>query len=284
MRLVRFGKLGQEKPGLIDYDGIIRDLSGHINDINGAMLDDDSLLRLRELDHAALPMIDAKTRLGACVGNVGKFMCIGLNFYDHAKETGLPIPEHPILFMKATSSICGAYDNIVRPRNSKQIDWEVELGVVIGKAAKYVSEGDALDYVAGYCVVNDLSERFFQMQLTGQWTKGKSCDSFGPVGPYLLTRDNLPDPQNLEMSLVVNGLTMQDGNSRDMIFSVRQIVSHLSDLMTLYPGDLIATGTPAGVGMGKKPEPIYLKDGDEIVTKIAGLGQQRQILVAERLS
>ena len=208
-------------------------------------------------------------------------MCIGLNFYDHAKETGLPIPAHPILFMKATSSISGAHDDIVRPRNATQIDWEVELGVVIGKPAKYVSEDEALDYVAGYCVVNDLSERYFQMQLTGQWTKGKSCDGFGPVGPYLLTRDQLSDPQNLDMSVTVNGATMQNGNSRDMIFSVRQIIAHLSELMTLHPGDIIATGTPAGVGMGQKPDPVYLQDGDEIVTTIAGLGSQRQLVVAE---
>ena len=208
-------------------------------------------------------------------------MCIGLNFHDHAEETGLPIPAHPILFMKATSSISGAHDDIVRPRNATQIDWEVELGVVIGKPAKYVSEDEALDYVAGYCVVNDLSERYFQMQLTGQWTKGKSCDGFGPVGPYLLTRDQLSDPQNLDMSVTVNGATMQNGNSRDMIFSVRQIIAHLSELMTLHPGDIIATGTPAGVGMGQKPDPVYLQDGDEIVTTIAGLGSQRQLVVAE---
>ena len=225
--------------------------------------------------------IDPQTRYAPCVANVGKFMCIGLNFYDHATETGLPIPAHPILFMKATSSISGPHDDIVRPRNATQIDWEVELGVVIGKPAKYVTEDEALDYVAGYCVVNDLSERYFQMHLTGQWTKGKSCDGFGPVGPYLLTRDEVPDPQNLDMSVTVNGTTMQNGNSRDMIFSVRQIIAHLSELMTLHPGDIIATGTPAGVGMGQKPDPVYLQDGDEIVTTIAGLGSQRQFVVAE---
>jgi 2-keto-4-pentenoate hydratase/2-oxohepta-3-ene-1,7-dioic acid hydratase in catechol pathway len=282
MRLVRCGEVGEEIPGLIDADGIIRDLTGHVDDIDGRMLDDASLARLRRLDHASLPVIDPDSRMAPCLANVGKFLCIGLNFHDHAKETGLPIPAHPILFMKATSSISGANDPIVRPRNAQQIDWEVELGVVIGSPAKYVSEDKALDHVAGYCVVNDLSERYFQMQLTGQWTKGKSCDGFGPVGPYLLTREEVDDPQNLDMSVAVNGAMMQNGNSRDMIFSVRQIIAHLSELMTLHPGDIIATGTPAGVGMGQKPDPRYLQDGDEIVTSIAGLGSQRQIVVAER--
>ena len=281
MRLVRCGQPSQEMPALIDANGIMRDLSGHVDDIDGRILDDASLARLANLDPTSLPEIDPQTRLAPCVGHVGKFLCIGLNFHDHAAETGLPIPGHPILFMKATSSISGPHDDIVRPRNATQIDWEVELGVVIGKPAKYVTEDEALDYVAGYCVVNDLSERYFQMQLTGQWTKGKSCDGFGPVGPYLLTRDEVPDPQNLDMSVTVNGTTMQNGNSRDMIFSVRQIIAHLSELMTLHPGDIIATGTPAGVGMGQKPTPVYLQDGDEIVTTIAGLGSQRQFVVAE---
>ena len=281
MRLVRCGELDQEVPGLIDGNGIIRDLTGYVDDIDGNVLDDASLSRLHGLDHASLPAIDPDTRMAPCVANVGKFLCIGLNFHDHAKETGLPIPAHPILFMKATSSISGANDPIVRPRNAQQIDWEVELGVVIGTKTKYVTEEHALNSVAGYCVVNDLSERYFQMQLTGQWTKGKSCDGFGPMGPYLMTRDELPDPQNLDMSVTVNGTQMQNGNSRDMIFTVRQIISHLSNLMTLYPGDVIATGTPAGVGMGQKPNPLYLQDGDEVVTKIAGLGEQRQIVVAE---
>ena len=280
MRLVRCGQPGEEIPGLIDANGIMRDLSGHVDDIDGRILDDVSLARLRKLDLASLPEINRKSRLAPCVAHVGKFLCIGLNFHDHAEETGLPIPAHPILFMKATSSISGPNDDIVRPRNAAQIDWEVELGVVIGKAAKYVTEDEALDYVAGYCVVNDLSERNFQMHLTGQWTKGKSCDGFGPVGPYLLTRDEVSDPQNLDMSVTVNGTTMQNGNSRDMIFSVRQIIAHLSELMTLHPGDIIATGTPAGVGMGQKPNPVYLQDGDEIVTTIAGLGSQRQFVVA----
>ena len=281
MRLVRFGQPGEELPGLIESNGTIRDLSGHVDDIHGRILDDVSLARLRKLDPASLPEINQQTRLAPCIAHVGKFLCIGLNFHDHAEETGLAIPAHPILFMKATSSISGPNDDIVRPRNATQIDWEVELGVVIGKPAKYVTEDEALDYVAGYCVVNDLSERYFQMHLTGQWTKGKSCDGFGPVGPYLLTRDEVPDPQNLDMSVTVNGTAMQNGNSRDMIFSVRQIIAHLSELMTLHPGDIIATGTPAGVGMGQKPDPVYLQDGDEIVTTIAGLGSQRQFVVAD---
>ncbi len=281
MRLIRCGQPGQEVPGLIDANGIMRDLTDHVDDIDGRILDDVSLARLRNLDPTLLPEIDRQTRLAPCVTHVGKFLCIGLNFHDHAAETGLPIPAHPILFMKATSSISGPHDDIVRPRNATQIDWEVELGVVIGKTAKYVTEDEALDYVAGYCVVNDLSERYFQMHLTGQWTKGKSCDGFGPVGPYLLTRDELSDPQNLDMTVTVNGTTMQNGNSRDMIFSVRQIIAHLSELMTLHPGDIIATGTPAGVGMGQKPDPLYLQDGDKIVTTIAGLGSQIQFVVAE---
>ena len=218
MKLVRFGLPGDEKPGLVDADGIIRDLSSHVQDIDGRMLDDACLAQLRGLDPTTLPKIDQQTRYAPCITNVRKFLCIGLNFYDHAKETGLPIPANPILFMKATSSISGANDDIIRPRHATQIDWEVELGVVIGKPAKYVSENNALDYVAGYCVVNDLSERHFQMQLSGQWTKGKSCDGFGPVGPYLLTRDQLPDPQNLDMSGGVNGTIMQNGNTSDMIF------------------------------------------------------------------
>ena len=281
MRLLRCGQPGEEVPGLIDANGIMRDLSGHVDDIDGRILDDVSLAKLRNLDPTSLQEIDTRARLAPCVAHVGKFLCIGLNFHDHAAETGLPIPAHPILFMKATSSISGPGDDIMRPRNAKQIDWEVELGVVIGKPAKYVTEDEALDYVAGYCVVNDLSERHFQMHLTGQWTKGKSCDGFGPIGPYLLTRDEVPDPQNLDMSVTVNGTKMQNGNSRDMIFSVRQIISHLSELMTLHPGDIIATGTPAGVGMGQKPDPVFLQDGDEIVTTIAGLGSQRQFVVAE---
>ena len=281
MKLVRYGEVNAEKPGLIDSGGTLRDLSDHISDIDGSVLGIATLDRLSELTPENLPVVKGAPRLGACVGSVGKLICIGLNFHEHAKETGNPLPEHPIVFMKATSAINGPFDNVVLPRGSQHTDWEIELGVVIGETAKYVDAKDALSHVAGYCVVNDLSERYFQMQLTGQWTKGKSCDGFGPMGPYLMTRDELPDPQNLDMSVTVNGTQMQNGNSRDMIFTVRQIISHLSNLMTLHPGDVIATGTPAGVGMGRKPNPLYLQDGDEVVTKIAGLGEQRQIVVAE---
>ncbi len=275
MKLVRYGAPGAEKPGLMDGD-VLRDLSAHVDDINGAALDDATLDRLRALDPASLPAVPDTPRIGACVGNIGKFLCIGLNYSDHAAETGAAIPEHPILFFKANSAIGGAFDDVVMPRGSTHTDWEVELGVVIGKAAKYVTEADALDHVAGYCIVNDVSERHFQTQLTGQWTKGKSCDTFGPTGPWLVTRDEIPDPQNLSMSLDVNGTRMQTGNTGTMIFSVAQIIAHLSSLMTLHPGDVITTGTPPGVGMGKKPDPIYLRVGDVMELRIAGLGEQRQ--------
>lgn len=276
MRLVRYGAIGAEKPGLIDNAGLLRDLSDHVADINGDMLGDDVIAALRALDHSALPIVDGSPRIGVCVGNIGKFLCIGLNYSDHAAETGAAIPEHPILFFKANSAIVGAYDDVVMPRGSTHTDWEVELGVIIGKTAKYVSKADALDYVAGYCVVNDVSERHFQTQLTGQWTKGKSCDTFGPTGPWLVTRDEVADPQNLNMSLDVNGKRMQTGNTSTMIFSVAEIIEHLSSLMTLHPGDVITTGTPPGVAMGMKPEPIYLKKGDVMSLTIDGLGQQLQ--------
>ncbi|MEK9911085.1 MAG: fumarylacetoacetate hydrolase family protein, partial [Candidatus Puniceispirillum sp.] len=250
MRLVRYGDVGHEKPGLIDSDDVLRDLSGIVPDISGVMLDDASLAEINALEAASLPAVSGSPRLGACVANVGKFICIGLNFHDHARETGLPIPEHPIVFMKATSSINGPDDVVVMPRGSTQSDWEVELAAVIGTPAKYVTPETALDHVAGYCIVNDVSERHMQMNLTGQWTKGKSCDTFGPVGPWLVTRDDIPDPQALGMRVMVNDTVMQDGSSADMIFSVAEIIAHLSELMTLYPGDIIATGTPAGVGMG----------------------------------
>ena len=271
MKLMRFGLPGQERPGLIDADGTLRDLSGHVDDIDSRILDDASLARLRNLEPATLPEIDPQTRLGPCVAYVGKLMCIGLNFYDHATETGLPIPAHPILFMTATSSISGPNDDIVRPRNATHIDWEVELGVVIGKQAKYVTENEALDYVAGYCVVNDLSERYFQMHLTGQWTKGKSCDGFGPVGPYLLTRDEVSDPQNLDMSVTVNGKTMQNGNSRDMIFSVRQIIAHLSELMTLHPGDISPLAHRPGSAWGKNQTRYICKMAMKLSPRLPGL-------------
>jgi len=281
MKLIRYGATGQEKPGMIDADGTLRDLSAHVADITGATLGDDSIAKLRALDPATLPAVEGNPRMGACVGDIGKFMCIGLNYADHAAETGADIPEHPILFMKANSAITGPNDDVVMPRGSATTDWEVELGVVIGKAAKYVSEEEALDYVAGYCLCNDVSERHFQTSLTGQWTKGKSCDTFGPTGPWLVTRDEVEDPQNLDMWLDVNGKRMQTGNTKTMIFTVAQVISHLSQLFTLHPGDVISTGTPPGVGMGMKPEPVYLKDGDVMELSIQGLGVQRQNVRAD---
>ena len=281
MKLVRYGNPGEEKPGLIDAGGALRDLSAHVTDITGATLSDESLARLAALDTAALPEVEGNPRFGPCVGQIGKFMCIGLNYSDHAAETGAAIPEHPILFMKANSAIVGPNDDVVMPRGSTHTDWEVELGVVIGKAAKYVSEGDALDYVAGYCVINDVSERHFQTQLTGQWTKGKSCDTFGPTGPWLVTRDEVGDPQNLDMWLDVNGKRMQNGNTATQIFTVAQVIAHLSTLFTLHPGDVISTGTPPGVGMGIKPQPVYLKEGDVMELGIDKLGSQRQTVKAD---
>lgn len=281
MKLVRYGAVGQEKPGMIDSNGTLRDISAHVADITGATIGDQSIAKLRALDPNSLPAVDGSPRIGACVGNIGKFMCIGLNYADHAAETGADIPEHPILFMKANSAITGPNDDVVMPRGSTKTDWEVELGVVIGKAAKYVSEEDALDYVAGYCLCNDVSERHFQTSLTGQWTKGKSCDTFGPTGPWLVTRDEVEDPQNLDMWLDVNGARMQTGNTKTMIFTVAQVISHLSHLFTLHPGDVISTGTPPGVGMGIKPEPVYLKDGDVMELSIQGLGLQRQNVRAD---
>jgi 2-keto-4-pentenoate hydratase/2-oxohepta-3-ene-1,7-dioic acid hydratase in catechol pathway len=281
MKLVRYGATSQEKPGMIDADGTLRDLSAHVADITGATLGDDSIAKLRTLDPTTLPAVQGNPRMGACVGNIGKFMCIGLNYADHAAETGADIPEHPILFMKANSAITGPNDDVVMPRGSTKTDWEVELGVVIGKAAKYVSEEEALDYVAGYCLCNDVSERHFQTSLTGQWTKGKSCDTFGPTGPWLVTRDEVEDPQNLDMWLDINGKRMQTGNTKTMIFTVAQVISHLSQLFTLHPGDVISTGTPPGVGMGMKPQPVYLKDGDVMELSIQGLGVQRQNVRAD---
>ena len=281
MKLVRYGADGQEKPGMIDAYGTLRDLSAHVADFTGATLGDDNIAKLRALDPATLPAVEGNPRMGACVGDIGKFMCIGLNYADHAAETGADIPEHPILFMKANSAITGPNDDVVMPRGSTKTDWEVELGVVIGKAAKYVSEEEALDYVAGYCLCNDVSERHFQTSLTGQWTKGKSCDTFGPTGPWLVTRDEVEDPQKLDMWLDVNGKRMQTGNTKTMIFTVAQVISHLSQLFTLHPGDVISTGTPPGVGMGIKPEPVYLKDGDVMELSIQGLGVQRQNVRAD---
>ena len=278
MKLLRFGNIGEEKPGAIDSNGIIRDLSSIINDLNGQSIDDLTLERLRKINLKSLPAVSNNTRIGPCIGSVGKFLSIGLNYSDHAAETGLPIPEHPILFLKATSSIIGPNDTVYMPKGSTKSDWEVELGVIIGKKAKYVKESDALSYVAGYCIVNDVSEREFQTELSGQWTKGKSCDTYGPTGPWLVTRDEIPNPQRLSMSLDLNGKRMQDGNTRTMIFTVAQVIEHLSSLMTLYPGDLISTGTPPGVGMGIKPNPIFLKSGDIMELKIEHLGTQRQVV------
>ncbi|MEM7472703.1 MAG: fumarylacetoacetate hydrolase family protein [Pseudomonadota bacterium] len=275
MKLVRYGTPGAEKPGLIDADGALRDLSTHVADINGEVLAA-QMETLKSINPGTLPVVDGNPRLGPCVGDIGKLMCIGLNYSDHAIEMNLPFPEHPILFMKANSAIVGPNDDVMMPRGSSKTDWEVELGVVIGKRCKYISEDDVLDHVAGFCIVNDVSERTFQIELSGQWTKGKSCDTFGPVGPWMVTTDEIEDVQKLDMYLDVNGERMQTGNTATMIFNVRQIVSHLSQLMTLEPGDVISTGTPPGVGGGKKPDPIFLKVGDVMELGIEGLGTQRQ--------
>ena len=275
MKLLRYGTQGIEKPGMMAADGTIRDLSGHIEDLTGAELSDAGLARLRDIDVNSLPVVEGSARLGPCVGNVGKFVCIGLNYADHAAESGMALPEEPVIFFKATSAIMGPNDDVEIPRHSVKTDWEVELGVVIGKAAKYIPESEALDHVAGYCVINDLSERDFQLHRSGQWVKGKSADTFGPIGPWMVTRDEVPDPQNLAMYLEVNGHRYQDGSTKTMHFDVATIVSHLSQFMSLQPGDVISTGTPPGVGMGQKPE-TYLKAGDVIELEIEGLGKQRQ--------
>ncbi len=279
MKLLRYGPLGDEKPGMLDADGNIRDLSGVIDDVSGANLGDDALAKLRALDPDSLRLVQGNPRIGACVGSVGKFICIGLNYADHAAEAGMDLPAEPIIFAKATSAICGPDDNIEIPRGSIKTDWEVELGVVIGKHTKYVDVADALDHVAGYCVANDLSERDFQIHRSGQWVKGKSCDTFGPIGPWLVTRDEVPEPQNLAMYLEVNGQRYQDGTTRTMHFDVATVIAHLSQFMSLQPGDVISTGTPPGVGMGQKPE-VYLKAGDVMELGVEGLGVQRQSVVA----
>jgi 2-keto-4-pentenoate hydratase/2-oxohepta-3-ene-1,7-dioic acid hydratase in catechol pathway len=281
MKLLRYGPQGAEKPGLLDADGVIRDLSSVLTDLNGDALSPEALKKLAALDTASLPAVDASTRIGPCVAGVGKFVAIGLNYSDHAAESGLEVPPEPVVFMKATSSIWGATDNIEIPRGSEKTDWEVELGVIIGKTAKYVDEADALQHVAGYCVVNDVSERGFQIERSGQWVKGKSADTFGPIGPWLVTRDEVPDPQSLGLWLEVNGERQQDGNTNTMVFGVAFIVSYLSRFMTLHPGDIITTGTPPGVGMGHKP-PKYLKSGDVVSLGVQGLGEQRQDVVASR--
>ncbi|MBR9841630.1 MAG: fumarylacetoacetate hydrolase family protein [Rhodobacteraceae bacterium] len=275
MKFLRYGEVGAEKPGVLDGEGRIRDLSGVMDDLAGDVLAD-----LPDVDPESLPLVDGDPRIGAPVGRVGKYMCIGLNYSDHAAEAGMDLPKEPILFMKATSAICGPNDTVSLPRGSEKSDWEVELAVVIGKRAKYVSEAEALDHVAGYCVTNDVSERAFQVERGGQWTKGKSCDTFGPLGPWLVTPDEAGDPQNLDLWLDVNGERRQTGNSRAMVFSVAEVISYLSQMMTLEPGDVIATGTPPGVGMGMKP-PVYLKEGDVMTLGIEGLGTQKTPVVRD---
>lgn len=280
MKLLRHGTAGSEKPGLVHSDGTIRDLSGLVPDISGAVLSDLGLSMLRNLNADALPIVEKGTRLGPCVAGTGKFICIGLNYADHAAESGMQVPSEPVIFMKATSAICGPNDPIIIPRGSLKTDWEVELAVIIGTKAKYVSETDALSHVAGFAVTNDVSERAFQTERAGQWTKGKSCDNFGQIGPWLVTRDEIADPQALDMWLKVNGETMQNGSTRTMVYGVAHVVSYLSQFMTLHPGDVISTGTPPGVGMGHKP-PRYLKAGDVVELGIAGLGQQKQNVIAD---
>ncbi len=276
MKLLRFGPEGYEKPGMLDAGGTIRDLSGVVGDIAGTTLSDEGIARLRSIDPGQLPEVDPSVRLGACVAGTGKFICIGLNYSDHAAESGMTVPPEPIIFMKATSAICGPDDPVFIPRGSEKTDWEVELAFIIGKRAKYVSEADAMSYVAGYAVSNDVSERAFQAERSGQWTKGKSADHFGPTGPWLVTRDEVADPQALKMWLKVNGETRQDGTTATMVYGVQYLVSYLSQFMSLNPGDIISTGTPPGVGMGMKP-PTYLKPGDVIELGIEGLGEQRQV-------
>lgn len=281
MKLLRHGPAGAEKPALLDSDGKIRDLSGIVADLGGEVLSDASLSRIAAIDPKTLPEV-SPGRIGPCVAGTRKFICVGLNYSDHAKETGKAPPEEPILFMKATSAIIGPNDDVEIPRGSVKADWEVELGIVIGTRAKYVSEDKALDHVAGYCVVNDVSERAFQSERGGQWTKGKSHDTFGPIGPYLVTRDEVPDPQNLKLWLDVDGVRRQTGTTANMIFGVRHLVSYISQFMTLEPGDIIATGTPPGVGLGIKPEPVFLKAGQVMTLGIEGLGDQRQKTIEAR--
>lgn len=280
MKLLRYGAPGAEKPGLLHSDDTIRDLSGVIGDLSGAALGPDSLAKIAALDAAALPVVEGQPRLGPPVAGTGKFICIGLNYADHAAESGMEVPPEPVIFMKATSAICGPNDPILIPRGSDKTDWEVELAVIIGKTAKYVSEAEAMTHVAGYAVTNDVSERAFQIERSGQWTKGKSCDNFGQIGPWLVTRDEIADPQDLSMWLTVNGEKMQDGSSRTMVYGVAHLVHYLSQFMTLHPGDVISTGTPPGVGLGMTP-PRYLKPGDVVELGIEGLGQQRQDVRAD---
>ena len=281
MKLVRYGPPGTERPGVVDASGTLRDLSAHVNDITGDTLGAAGLSRLATLDPSKLPRVDGTPRLGPCVAGTGKFICIGLNYSDHAAEAGMTVPSEPVVFMKATSAIVGPDDDIEIPRQAHKTDWEVELAVVIGRSAKYVDPEQALDYVAGYCVVDDVSERDFQLEHQGQWTKGKSHDTFGPIGPWLVTKDEIADPQNLKMWLEVNGRRWQNGSTATMVYGVSYLVSYLSRFMTLQPGDLIATGTPAGVGLGLKP-PVFLKNGDRVSLGIEGLGEQMHRVVAAK--
>jgi 2-keto-4-pentenoate hydratase/2-oxohepta-3-ene-1,7-dioic acid hydratase in catechol pathway len=280
MKLVRFGAAGDEKPGVIDEHGSLRDLSAYIEDITAQNLSDEKLSELSKINLNILPIMDKSTRLGACVSGVGKFICIGLNYADHAKEAGMEVPPEPVIFMKATSAICGPTDPILLPRGSVKTDWEVELAVVIGKKAKYVELEDAMSYVAGYAASNDISERTYQLEGSGHWTKGKSCDSFGPLGPYLVTKDEIPDPQNLSMWLSVNGQKMQDGSTSTMVYGVAFLVHYISQFMSLMPGDIISTGTPPGVGLGMTP-PVYLKPGDIVTLGVEGLGEHNQTVIPE---
>ncbi|MEL5427480.1 fumarylacetoacetate hydrolase family protein [Serratia nevei] len=276
MKLLRYGQPGQERPGTLDAQGRLRDLSQHIADVGGAALLPASLAKLRALDSATLPLVEGQPRLGACVGGIGKFICIGLNYADHAAETGAAIPEEPVVFNKWTSAVIGPHDRVEIPRGSQKTDWEVELGVVIGQGGRYISEADAMRHVAGYCVINDVSEREYQIERGGTWDKGKGCDTFGPIGPWLVTADEIADPHSLNLWLEVDGKRYQDGNTSTMIFRIPQIVSYLSRFMSLQPGDVISTGTPPGVGMGQKPHPIYLRAGQTMRLGIEGLGEQRQ--------
>ena len=276
MKLLRYGDKGEERPALLDNNGQLRDLSAVVADIAGQTLSPESIARLQDIDPSTLPLVEGSPRIGACVGQVGKFICIGLNYADHAAETGAAIPAEPVVFSKWTSAIVGPNDNVEIPRNSRKTDWEVELGVVIGKGGRYISESEALEHVAGYCVINDVSEREFQLELGGTWDKGKGCDTFGPLGPWLVTRDEIADPHQLDLWLEVDGHRYQNGNTRTMIFQIPKIISYLSQFMSLQPGDVISTGTPPGVGLGIKPEPVYLRGGQTMRLGISGLGEQQQ--------
>jgi 2,4-didehydro-3-deoxy-L-rhamnonate hydrolase len=279
MKLIRWGAVGAEKPGLVDASGVMRDLSASIDDITPAVLSDDGLKQIASIDTSSLPRVPSDSRLGVPLSGISKIVCVGLNYADHAAEAGSPIPQEPILFMKAISSLTGPNDAVIIPRGSKKSDWEVELGIVIGKRASYIEESRSLDHVAGYCTVNDVSEREYQIERGGQWTKGKSCDSFAPVGPWLVSRDEVVDPQNLKLWLELNGKRVQNGSTATMIFGVKQLIAYISQFMTLMPGDIISTGTPPGVGMGMKP-PLFLKDGDVMRLSVEGLGEQRQAVRA----